>query len=176
MTLITFFGIHAKVLLMTLNGTRFRSSSLLPGIKPTQAPFSFIFFMRAARWLSQNPPNSAKTRMLKVNWVNCFLSLKFRHSNHLHSDALLMTDHRLQIRGKGIFLTRQRMTETFRNNGLQHGSFNLRPAGGCLNTPPPLRFFADSKKTAARSAAGLSPTLSPIFWQLVYLFILFIWH
>ena len=28
---------------------------------------------------------------------------------------------------------------------------------------PPLRFFADSKKTAARSAAGFSPTLSPIF-------------
>ena len=28
---------------------------------------------------------------------------------------------------------------------------------------PLLRFFADSKKTAARSAAGFSPTLSPIF-------------
>ena len=28
---------------------------------------------------------------------------------------------------------------------------------------PPLRFFADSKKTAARSAAGFSSTLSPIF-------------
>ena len=27
----------------------------------------------------------------------------------------------------------------------------------------PLRFFADSKKTASRSAAGFSPTLSPIF-------------
>ena len=38
---------------------------------------------------------------------------------------------------------------------------NLRPAGGCLNTP--LRFFTDSKKTAARSATGFSPTLSPIF-------------
>ena len=38
---------------------------------------------------------------------------------------------------------------------------NLRPAGGCLNTP--LWFFADSKKTAARSAAGFTPTLSPIF-------------
>ena len=37
---------------------------------------------------------------------------------------------------------------------------NLRPAGGCLNTP--LRFFADGKKTAARSAAGFSPILSPI--------------
>ena len=33
---------------------------------------------------------------------------------------------------------------------------------GCLNTP--LRFFADSKKTAARSAAGFSPTLSPILF------------
>ena len=34
--------------------------------------------------------------------------------------------------------------------------------GGGVWTPP-LRFFADSKKTAARSAAGFSPTLSPIF-------------
>ena len=42
-----------------------------------------------------------------------------------------------------------------------HSYVNLRPAGGCLNTP--LRFFADSKKTAAGSAAGFSPTLSPIF-------------
>ena len=42
---------------------------------------------------------------------------------------------------------------------------NPRPAGGGggrLNAPP-LRFFEDSKKTAARSAAGFSPTLSPIF-------------
>ena len=39
---------------------------------------------------------------------------------------------------------------------------NLRPAGGGFEHPP-LRFFADSKKTAARSAAGFSPTLSPIF-------------
>ena len=34
--------------------------------------------------------------------------------------------------------------------------------GGCLNTPP-LRFFAGGKKTAARSGAGFSPTLPPIF-------------
>ena len=35
--------------------------------------------------------------------------------------------------------------------------------GGRLNAPP-LRFFEDSKKkTAARSAAGFSPTLPPIF-------------
>ena len=41
---------------------------------------------------------------------------------------------------------------------------NLRPAGGgVFERPPPLWFFADSKKTAARSAAGFSPTLSPIF-------------
>ena len=45
--------------------------------------------------------------------------------------------------------------------GVREMALNLRPAGGCLNTP--LRFFADSKKTAARSAAGFSPTLSPIF-------------
>ena len=46
-----------------------------------------------------------------------------------------------------------------------HGYFNLRPAGGggVFEHRPPLRFFADSKKTAARSAAGFSPTLSPIF-------------
>ena len=48
-------------------------------------------------------------------------------------------------------------------SGVSRRLVNLRPAGGgCLNTPP-LRFFADSKKTAARSAAGFSPTLSPIF-------------
>ena len=35
--------------------------------------------------------------------------------------------------------------------------------GGVFEHPPPLRFFTDSKKTAARSAAGFSPTLSPIF-------------
>ena len=48
-------------------------------------------------------------------------------------------------------------TGCFRKNDF----FNLRPAGGCLNTP--LRFFADSKKTAALRAAGLSPTFSLIF-------------
>ena len=35
--------------------------------------------------------------------------------------------------------------------------------GGGAFERPPLRFFEDSKKTAARSAAGFSPTLSPIF-------------
>ena len=37
--------------------------------------------------------------------------------------------------------------------------------GGVWTPPPPthLWFFADSKKTAAHSAAGFSPTLSPIF-------------
>ena len=35
--------------------------------------------------------------------------------------------------------------------------------GGAFERPPPLRFFEDSKKTAARSAAGFSPTLPPIF-------------
>ena len=38
--------------------------------------------------------------------------------------------------------------------------FNPRPyRGGVGATPPPLRFFADSKKTAARSAAGFWATL-----------------
>ena len=37
------------------------------------------------------------------------------------------------------------------------------PCWGGVFEHPPLRFFADSKKTAARSAAGFSPTLSPIF-------------
>ena len=41
---------------------------------------------------------------------------------------------------------------------------NPRPAGGGgVWAPPPLRFFEDSEKTAARSAAGFSPTLPPIF-------------
>ena len=37
----------------------------------------------------------------------------------------------------------------------------LLGGGGRLNAP--LRFFEDSEKTAARSAAGFSPTLPPIF-------------
>ena len=42
--------------------------------------------------------------------------------------------------------------------------FNPRPAGGGgAFERPPLRFFEDSEKTAARSAAGFSPTLPPIF-------------
>ena len=35
--------------------------------------------------------------------------------------------------------------------------------GGGAFERPPLRFFEDSEKTAARSAAGFSPTLPPIF-------------
>ena len=34
--------------------------------------------------------------------------------------------------------------------------------GGGAFERPPLRFFEDSEKTAARSAAGFSPTLPPI--------------
>ena len=48
-------------------------------------------------------------------------------------------------------------------NNTEQISLNLRPAGGGVFEHPPLRFFADSKKTAARSAAGFSPALSPIF-------------
>ena len=41
---------------------------------------------------------------------------------------------------------------------------NLRPAMlGCVCLNTPLRFFAVSKKTAARSATEFSPTLTPIF-------------
>ena len=39
----------------------------------------------------------------------------------------------------------------------------LLGGGAFERPPPPLRFFEDSKKTAARSAAGFSPTLPPIF-------------
>ena len=35
--------------------------------------------------------------------------------------------------------------------------------GGGAFERPPLRFFEDSEKTAAHSAAGFSPTLPPIF-------------
>ena len=34
--------------------------------------------------------------------------------------------------------------------------------GGAFERPPPLRFFDASENTAARSAAGFSPTLPPI--------------
>ena len=37
--------------------------------------------------------------------------------------------------------------------------FNPRPDRGVGATPPPLRFFADSEKMAARSAAGFWGTL-----------------
>ena len=57
-----------------------------------------------------------------------------------------------------------------RNRGLPEDMLPMKKAltfallGGVrVWTPPPPRFFADSKKTAARSAAGFSPTLSPIF-------------
>ena len=40
-------------------------------------------------------------------------------------------------------------------------TINLRPAGGGVFEHPPLRFFADSKKTAARSAAGFFTYLIP---------------
>ena len=42
---------------------------------------------------------------------------------------------------------------------------NLRPAEGLFEHPP-LRFFADSKKTAARSAAGFHLPYPLSFWQL----------
>ena len=46
---------------------------------------------------------------------------------------------------------------------------NPRPAGGGrLNAP--LRFFEDSKKTAARSAAGFHPPYPPSFPQLLWKF------
>ena len=49
---------------------------------------------------------------------------------------------------------------------------NPRPAGGGGGAfeRPPLRFFEDSEKTAARSAAGFSPTLPPSFPQLLWKF------
>ena len=47
--------------------------------------------------------------------------------------------------------------------GLDRLTRALLGGGAFERPPPPLRFFEDSKKTAARSAAGFSPTLSPIF-------------
>ena len=43
----------------------------------------------------------------------------------------------------------------------------LLGGGAFERPPPPLRFFEDSEKTAARSAAGFSPTLPPSFPQLL---------
>ena len=39
--------------------------------------------------------------------------------------------------------------------------FNPRTAGGGRISPPPLRFFADSEKTAARSAAKFAIAVQP---------------
>ena len=38
---------------------------------------------------------------------------------------------------------------------------NPRTGGGLISTPPPVRFFADSEKTAARSAAKFAITVQP---------------
>ena len=47
---------------------------------------------------------------------------------------------------------------------LRSAAINPRPAGGGgAFERPPLRFFEDSEKKTARSAAGFSPTLPPIF-------------
>ena len=63
--------------------------------------------------------------MLKAN---CFPLVKFRHRNYLHSDVLLMTDYRLQIRGIGIFLTRDLL-------GLW--IFHPPAGGAAFERPPP---------------------------------------
>ena len=46
---------------------------------------------------------------------------------------------------------------------MNFGSLTLAPAGGggLISTPPPLRFFADSEKTAARSAAKFAIAVQP---------------
>ena len=46
---------------------------------------------------------------------------------------------------------------------------NLRPAGGVW-TPPPVWFFADTKKTASHSSAGFSLTSPPSFLQRLWEF------
>ena len=48
--------------------------------------------------------------------------------------------------------------------------FNTRPAGGGGAFERPPQVFEDSENTAARSAAGFSPTLPPSFPQLLWKF------
>ena len=48
-----------------------------------------------------------------------------------------------------------------------HDNLTLAPAGGgWFQPPPPLRFFADSEKTAARSAAKFAIAVQPTIWHI----------
>ena len=44
--------------------------------------------------------------------------------------------------------------------------FNPRTGGGVDFTPPPVRFFPDSEKTAARSAAKFAIAVQPTIWHI----------
>ena len=45
-------------------------------------------------------------------------------------------------------------------------SFNPRTGGGGVDFNPPVRFFADSEKTAARSAAKFAIAVQPTIWHI----------
>ena len=45
-------------------------------------------------------------------------------------------------------------------------NINPRTAGGAVIRPPPLRFFADSGKTAARSTAKFAIAVQPTIWHI----------
>ena len=67
--------------------------------------------------------------------------------------------------GVGTGGSRGPCSSTFRPNfSLKWPShLNLRPAGGCLNTPPPCGFSRIARKRRRAAPPGVHPTLSPIF-------------
>ena len=79
------------------------------------------------------------------------------------------SDVKRALREKELAHRRKKLSPTSENNAdfsLKRSVFNPRPAGGPFERPP-LRFFEASENTAARSAAGFSPTLPPSFPQLL---------
>ena len=81
----------------------------------------------------------------------CFLLVTNSHRQNMSEDLTKMTKGQLRIKldklGEDTGGTKSILLALARTGG-----------GGWCN-PPPLRFFADSKKTAARSVAGFWATL-----------------
>ena len=116
----------------------------------------------------------AKLRLLKISLKSCRrLFLSWRHNFVTWPDLTIFFYQKLRKRrpisyGKFQHDTPNGVASSSENScGVATTPLNWRGLTFALLvgvwTPPPLRFFADSKKTAARSAAGFSPTLSPIF-------------
>ena len=123
------------------------------------------------------PPLSSARVKAAVHWV-CVNALSAESSPKLTWDAMgLRVDSARWLSGSAR--TNSRRTESARNPIASHVKFGddsalsaltrtqwtaaltLAPAGGGVDFNPPVRFFADSEKTAARSAAKFAIAVQP---------------